>query len=193
MIQVTYLFTGEYSEEYNNENDDEGLCQYIRGTDISSGQIEHDSTHYVYRQKFSKNVSQGDILTGRVGTIGNFGVVDPSLDGSVCSDNILCFHLPDQYSPHVYALYFNSDIIRSLIVRLSRGSVQQRLNQETIKDILVPYISEKVQSDVEEQIMHCHALRKQSEQLLAYAKQAVEIAIEQGEDAASAWLKDKVD
>ena len=37
------------------------------------------------------------------------------------------------------------------------------------------------------------ALRRQSEQLLNYAKQAVEMAIEQGEEVALAWLKDKVD
>ena len=37
------------------------------------------------------------------------------------------------------------------------------------------------------------ALRHQSKQLLEYAKQAVEMAIEQGEDTALAWLKDKVE
>lgn len=189
---ATYLFTGEYSKEYNNENDDVGLCQYIRGTDICNGQIERDSEHYVYPHKFSKKVSQGDILTGRVGTIGNFGVVNSSLAGAVCSDNILCFHLPSKYSPNVYALYFNSDVIKSLVTRLSRGSVQQRLNQETIKDVLVPFISEKVQAKVDAQIMHSFALRMQSKQLLEYAKQAVEMAIEQGEDVALEWLKDKV-
>lgn len=189
---ATYLFTGEYSEEYHNETDDVGLCQYIRGTDISNGQIEHDSEHYVNPQQFSKKVSQGDILTGRVGTIGNFGVVDTSLAGAVCSDNILCFHLPSRYSPNVYALYFNCEVIKSLIVRLSRGSVQQRLNQETIKDVLVPFISEEIQAAVDAQIIYSFTLRKKSKQLLEYAKQAVEMAIEQGEDIALKWLEDKL-
>ena len=35
-------------------------------------------------------------------------------------------------------------------------------------------------------------IRDKSKQLLEYAKQAVEIAIEQGEDAALAWLKEKL-
>ena len=35
-------------------------------------------------------------------------------------------------------------------------------------------------------------MRNQSEQLLEYAKQAVEMAIEQGEDVALKWLKDKI-
>ena len=188
---VTHLFTGEYSEEYYNKNDCEGLCQYIRGTDISNGCIEHDHTHYVDPKEFSKNVSKGDILTGRVGTIGNFGVVDSSLHGSVCSDNILCFHLPDNYSPHVYALFFNSEPIKSLVVRLSRGSVQQRLNQETLKDMIVPFISDTIQSDIEARVIHSYALRNQSRHLLEQAKHAVEMAIEQGEEVALEWLKSK--
>lgn len=189
---AVYLFTGEYSEEYSNKNDGVGLCQYIRGTDICNGQIESDETHYVNPKDFTKFVSQGDILTGRVGTIGNFGVVDFSLHGAVCSDNILCFRLPPNYYPNVYALYFNSDIIKSLVTRLSRGSVQQRLNQETIKEVLVPFISEEVQFAIEAQVRHSFTLHEQSNQLLEYAKQAVEMAIEQGEDVAMEWLKDKV-
>lgn len=35
--------------------------------------------------------------------------------------------------------------------------------------------------------------RDKSKQFLENAKQAVELAIEQGEDAALAWLKDKVE
>lgn len=45
------------------------------------------------------------------------------------------------------------------------------------------YVAEKVQNSF--------ALRRQSKQLLEYAKQAVEMAIEQGEDAALVWLKER--
>ena len=41
-------------------------------------------------------------------------------------------------------------------------------------------------------IQKSFTLRCQSKQLLEYAKQAVEMAIEQGEDAALAWLSGKV-
>lgn len=49
-------------------------------------------------------------------------------------------------------------------------------------------IQEKIAAKVQESF----TLRKQSKQLLEYAKQAVEMAIEQGEDMALEWLKDKV-
>lgn len=49
------------------------------------------------------------------------------------------------------------------------------------------------QKELAEMIQKSFALRRQSKQLLEYAKQAVEMAIEQGEDTALAWLKGKVE
>ena len=49
-----------------------------------------------------------------------------------------------------------------------------------------------LQSTIAEKVQETFALRRQSKQLLEHAKQAVEMAIEQGEDTALAWLKDKV-
>lgn len=56
------------------------------------------------------------------------------------SDNVLCFRLPDDFIPSVYTLLFNTKIYFDLIDRLARGSVQQRLNQETLKEINIPII-----------------------------------------------------
>ena len=181
---VEYIFTGEYSEEYHDKNFAPNLRYYIRGTDINNGRIIADDAHCVSAQGFSKFVSTGDILTGRVGTIGNFGVVDNNLNGAVCSDNIICFRLPSNYNSDVYALYFNNPLIKDLCKKLSRGSVQQRLNQETLLDLLVPVVSREVQEKIAAQVSESFRLRSESEKLLARAKRAVEFAIEQGEDAA---------
>ena len=171
-----------------------GISEHFsdEGTDISNGYIESDNSIFIDPTGFSKFVSSGDILTGRVGTIGKFGVVDETLSGALCSDNILCFHLPEAYMPNVYALYFNNPIIKSLITRLARGSVQQRLNQETLREVLVPYINDSVQTLIDQKVASSFNLREKSEHILAIVIRTVEMAIEQGEDAALAWLKDKV-
>ena len=49
-----------------------------------------------------------------------------------------------------------------------------------------------VQKEIAAKVQESFALRKQSRQLLEYAKQAVEMAIEQGEGVALKWLKDKI-
>ena len=187
-----YIFTGEYAEEYFEKGAFPHLQNFIRGTDISDGYVEVDNSICIDPAGFSKFVSSGDILTGRVGTIGRFGVVDENLSGALCSDNILCFRLPETYMPNVYALYFNNPIIKSLITRLARGSVQQRLNQETLREALVPYINKSVQKLIDKKVTLSFELREKSEWLLEIAIKAVEMAVEQGETVAVAWLKDKV-
>ncbi len=185
---ATYLFTGEYADKYMLFK--EGLSHYVRGTDIHDGIVDIDIYHSVDPQKHSKFVSEGDIITGRVGTIGNFGVISKELDNSVCSDNVLCFHLPEEYIPNVYALYFNSSIIKELTNRMSRGSVQQRLNQETLRDLIVPFIEHGIQMKLNAIILCSFDLMNKSSCLLDCAKNAVEMAIEIDEVTAFKWLED---
>ena len=114
-----YIFMGEYAEEYFNYK--EGRKYYIQGTDIWRCFVEINDEYCINPKHYSKFVKRGYIVTGRVGTIGKFGIIDEDLEGSVCSDNILCFHLPENYVPEVYALYFNLTLTKELITRLVRG------------------------------------------------------------------------
>ena len=166
---------------------------YIRGTNMRNGRINTDDNYYVDPSRHQKHVSAGDIVTTRVGTVGLFAEIDDSLDGAVCSDNVICFRLPNYCKPDVYTLLLNSKPIHELIDRLARGSVQQRLNQETLRDVVLPILAPELQQKLSEAIQASFALKIRADKFLDYAKQAVEIAVEQGEDAALAWLKDKVE
>ena len=77
-----------------------------------------------------------------------------------------------------------------MIDRLARGSVQQRLNQETLKDLIVPIIDYTKQEKIAELVEESFRLKKQSEQLLETAKRAVEIAIEQDEETAMLFIEE---
>lgn len=184
-----YVFTGEYSEEYWPKGNNRKF--YIRGTNMKNGRIITDENYFVDPAKHQKHVSAGDIVTTRVGTIGLFAEIDNNLDGAICSDNVICFRLPDCYKPDVYTLLLNSKPIHELIDRLARGSVQQRLNQETLRDVILPILTSELQKDLSERIQISFAFQIKSDELLAHAKKAVEMAIEQGEDTALAWLKER--
>lgn len=177
-----YIFTGEYAEEYYHY--EKGLKHFIRGTDIKSGYVEKDDDYCVESERFTKIVKTGDIITGRVGTIGNFGIIDESLDGAVCSDNILCFRLNREYIPEVYALYFNLPTVYELIARLARGSVQQRLNQETLRDILVPLINYEMQVKLKNMVVDSRQYELEARKKNQHAIKMIEIAIEKGENSA---------
>jgi len=181
-----YLFTGEYSENYENKSD--GLRFYIRGTNMNNGQVIIDDSYYVNPDNFTRFVASGDIITGRVGTLGVFAEICDNIDGAVYSDNVLCFRLPEQYIPSVYTLLLNTKFMRALVERASRGSVQQRLNQETLRGIIVPLIECEAQQKIAHAVQQSFALRHKSDYLLESAKQAVEMAIEQGEGTAISWI-----
>jgi restriction endonuclease S subunit len=182
--------TGEYSTEYFHKEGIPNSTFYIRSTNIKGGQIELDDDDYINQNEFIKIAKENDIVTARVGSVGIFGEIRKELEGAVYSDNILCFRLPDNLIPSVYTLLFNSKLYFELIDRLAPGSVQQRLNQETLYDLIIPIIDIDVQQQIADKIQESFTLKKQSNQLLETAKRAVEIAIEENEDAATAFIKE---
>lgn len=72
------------------------------------------------------------------------------------------------------------------------GTILTAISKDELLSMPLPMIDDGIQKEIAVKVQESFVLRKQSRQLLEYAKQAVEMAIEQGEDAALAWLKDKV-
>jgi len=186
---IIKIDTGEYSPEYFHKDEMEGLTFYIRSTNIKGGQVEFDDDYYVRRNEFVRIARKGAILTARVGSIGVFGEVREELNGAVYSDNVLCFYLPDTFIPSVYTLLFNTKVFFEMIDRLARGSVQQRLNQETLKDLIIPVIPYTQQQRIATLVEESFALKQQSGVLLDVAKRAIEIVIEENEAIALEFIK----
>ncbi len=187
---IIKIETGEYSPQYFNINDKDNLTFYIRSTNIKGGKIEFDDDHYVEKSNFIRITKAGEIVTARVGSVGVFGEVRAEMEGAVYSDNVLCFTLPSNLIPSVYTLLFNTKYYFEFIERLARGSVQQRLNQETLKDLLIPIIDYKKQEQIAELVEESLKLKAESERLLELAKKAVEMAIEENEEKAMKYIKD---
>jgi restriction endonuclease S subunit len=180
--------TGEYSSAYYYNDEMPGLTFYIRSTNIKYGKIDIDENYFVKKKEFCRIAKKGQIVTARVGSLGVFGEIRSEMDGAVYSDNVLCFSLPKNFIPSVYVLLFNSSFYFELIDRLARGSVQQRLNQETLKDLIIPIIDYSRQEKISTLIEKSFNLREQSEQLLETAKRAVEVAIESNEKKAIEFI-----
>lgn len=65
------------------------------------------------------------------------------------------------------------------------------IKDEDVLNMPIPILGDDIKQDVVAKVNESASLRRQSKQLLEYAKQAVEMAIEQGEDAALVWLKER--
>ena len=168
------ITTGQYCPNYVTSG--EGR-PYLRGTDLAVGSVEIDNLFYIKPedQIQSKQAQEGDVVVTRVGTIGLSARIPEECDGGTISDNLIRVRILDKSKIDSYYLscLLGSGIGKSLMLRNARGSVQQRLNQETLKEILLPIPDMEVQSKIKDTIIESFNLRKQSKHLLECAKRAV--------------------
>jgi restriction endonuclease S subunit len=68
-------------------------------------------------------------------------------------------------------------------------SIIQHWRPDEIKKVLIPILPKEIQTKISHQIQQSFALRKQSADLLALAKKAVEVAIEEGEERGMEVIK----
>lgn len=94
--------------------------------------------------------------------------------------------------PDYLTLVLNSPIVQLQAEQDSNGAIIQHWKPSEIENVIIPILEMDLQKEIVAKVQESFTLRKQSKQLLEYAKQAVEIAIEQGEGVALKWLKDKL-
>ena len=82
--------------------------------------------------------------------------------------------------------------MQMLLKRGCSGSILTNISKDEFLNIPLPEISTNTQNQIKEKINNAYKLREQSKQLLEYAKQSVEIAIEKNENEAINCLKDKM-
>lgn len=177
-IKFIKVTTGQYCEEYVGKS--EGM-PYIRGVDITNGTIRMNDLVYIAskNQDESKKAREGDVIVTRVGTIGLSARIPKECAGGTISDNLIRLRF-EEYKLNSYylALFLGSPIGVSLMIRNSRGSVQQRLNQETLKEVIVPILPFGTQLEIASLVEQSHEARQKARGLLEEAKRKVEEAVE---------------
>ena len=98
----------------------------------------------------------------------------------------------DKINGETLLVLFKSELIQALMKQRCSGTILTAISKDEILSMPLPMIDGSVQKEIASKVQESFALRKQSKQLLEYAKQAVEMAIEQGEEVALEWLKEKI-
>ena len=126
------------------------------------------------RQIPSKKAKEGDVVVTRVGTIGISARLPKDVEGGTISDNLIRLRFPEETLNSYYVSLFFNTIGSQLMIRESRGSVQARLNQETLKEIVLPILPKSTQQKVADLVRQSHQARKKAKELLEKAKREVE-------------------
>lgn len=179
-VQPDYIENGEIAV-VNSRNILENGLDY---DGFSSTSME------LWNLKPEAQIKQGDILiytTGaNVGRAAMYRINAPAL----ASNHVNILRVNHAH-PQYIAFVINSLIGRMQTERLSTGSAQRELYPKDIDNFIIPLIAETAQAEIEYLLDKSYELREQSKYLLKAATRAVEIAIEQDESAAMAYLKEQ--
>lgn len=169
--------------------------QYIELADVGqSGDISDVGIQYGsdLPTRARRIVKTGQVIVSSVeGSLQSCALITDEYDGALCSTGF--YVLDSNYiNSETLLVLFKSEPIQALMKQRCSGTILTAISKDELLSMPLPMIDEGIQKEIAAKVQKSFALRKQSKQLLEYAKQAVEMAIEKGEDVALEWLKDKV-
>jgi restriction endonuclease S subunit len=170
----------------------------LTNTGINVDGIESYFTNEVCAQNKSTFIANNDVIFASmgVGSLGKVSLFSYDGDKQFVTDSTLRIYRAKEAAkvlPEVLFLFLQSAIGQELIYRYVVGSTGIiNIYDDDMAKIPIPVLDTATQKDIAAKVQESFSLRRQSKQLLEYAKQAVEMAIEQGEGVALTWLEDKV-
>lgn len=169
----------------------------LTNSGVNTDGIESYFTHETCIENKSTLVVNNDVVFASmgVGSLGKVSLFSYDGDKPFVTDSTLRIYRAKKHThvlPEVLCIFLQSAIGQELIYRYVVGSTGIiNIYDDDIAKIPIPILDGEIQKDIAEKVQNSFALRRQSKQLLEYAKQPVEMAIEQGEDAALVWLKER--
>lgn len=124
-------------------------------------------------------------------TIGKVGI-NLTKESIAISGDLVGIHPNGSISPYYLLAVLASWPITDQCRRDTTGATNGHLAVSDVAQYLIPLLSEKQQSDIAADVKKSFEQRAESERFLNRAKQAVEVAIEQGEPAGLAFLNTKI-
>ena len=134
------------------------------------------------------------ILFSKDGSVGTAYLLRKNLE-MVTSGAVLHLTVKDKSEvlPEYLTLVLNSKLVQMQAERDAGGSIILHWRIEEIENVIVPIIEMPMQKEISELVEESFKLKKESENLLETAKRAVEIAIEETEDAAIEFINNKTE
>ena len=135
-----------------------------------------------------RKVAAGDVIVSSIeGSLESIALITAEYDNALCSTG---FHVvqSDVLNSKVLLVLLKSIVGQLQLKKGCSGTILTAINKEEFSNIAVPKIKAEKQAEIEQKVDESFNLRKHAKDLLEHAKHAVEIAIEQDEQAAIDWL-----
>lgn len=174
---------------------DKGI-PFVRVSDVSKFGVSDPEVflnHDIIKNVTSLFPRKDTILFSKDGSVGIAYKVEEDLR-IITSGALLHLRVrnTEEILPDYLTLVLNSPVVQLQAERDSNGAIIQHWKPSDIEKVIIPVLVMDIQKEISDKVQESFALRRKAKELLEYAKQAVEMAIEKGEAAALAWLKDRV-
>ena len=183
------LISDEY---YSNKG-----VPYIRGADISSNILNKEKMIYINSNFiFTKEIKviTNDIIFSLIGSVGTLAVVTEEFNNSYISNNLgLIRIINDKISANcLHLILISNKIGKYYFEQKQMKTAQPKISDKDVQQFIIPIIEKNIQTQIEQKIKESFKLKKESKNLLDLAVQAVEIAIEKGENKGIELIKEKI-
>ena len=178
-------------ETFNPENDKEykyielanvGLDGEISGCTVAKGQS--------LPGRAGRRVEAGDVIVSSIeGSLPSVALIEEEYNHAICSTG---FHIVNSQllNPGTLLVLFKNTVGQMQLNKGCSGTILSAINKDAFSDIVLPAVNDIAQTQIQGKVTESLALRQQSRLLLNRVTQAVEITIEQGEQAGVSSLGD---
>ena len=178
-------------KDKNYSPSDEKFYQYIELADIDkSGGVKGCSKELGkdLPSRARRKVNAEDVLISSIeGSLSSCAIVCKEFGDSLCSTGFYVIK-SDKISSETLLVLFKSDLMQNILKQSCSGTILTAINKDEFLKIPLPLIDQKNQSQISSLVQESFTLKSKSEKLLEVAKQAIEMAIEESEEAAIKFI-----
>ena len=179
-------------KDSNFTPDDSTTYKYIELADIdNSGGITGctEALGNELPSRARRIVDVGDVLISSIeGSLSSCAIVSEKMNVALCSTGFYVIN-SGKINSETLLVLFKSPLMQNLLKQGCSGTILTAINKTEFQNIPVPMIEGGAQTKIAALVKESFSLKAESEHLLDVAKRAVEIAIEQDENAGMAYIE----
>lgn len=179
-------------EPGSSEYKEDGIL-FVRVSNLDKFGLNAKNQQYISEAFYKKNIEhqpqKGEILLSKDGSLGIAYCLYHEPKQMICSGGIVRL-IENKIEPLCLALVLNSIICQMQIEKTSGGALIAHWLVDDIKNLIIPLLPQSIQSKISAKIQQSFESREKSKQLLEVAKRAVEIAIEENEEAGLKYIEE---
>ena len=165
---------------------------FVRVSNLSPYEITQEKyiSAELYAELTEHQPKQGEIFLSKDATPGIAHYLREAPEKMIPAGGILRLkNKTNKIGNEYLTLVLNSILTQEQINRDVGGSVILHWRPDQVAGTVIPILDQEKQAEIEQKVLESFNLRKRAKDLLEHAKRAVEIAIEQDEQAAIEWLE----